>query len=150
MTARKTKSEAAPAAAQLIRDPVSFQGPLQRARARCTSVLTTMATRVRNTEARLHVAMAEYEALETFDELLRAHVENASFRELPGIRSWGRRMAGFYQLRAGPFRGVFLLGKDSKAVVALVFSRQPHDSKKRVRELAAQYRDFDKPAEKPE
>jgi hypothetical protein len=98
-----------------------------------------MVTKVRGSEAELHAAMSDFRALERFDKMLAAHAAAATFQDLPAVRSWGRRLPGFHQLHVGPFRGVFLIGQDPREVVALLFSRKPHDARARLSELAGPY-----------
>ena len=150
MTQKKTSPGPAATGAQVIRDAVSFQAPLEAARKRCTATLTGIVTKVSGSEAEIHAAMSEFRALERFDQVLRAHAAAATFQDLPAVRSWGRRLPGFHQLHVGPFRGVFLIGQDPRQVVALLFSRKPHDTVARLSELAGPYSHADQAKETPE
>lgn len=138
------KDQSSPSAratgAVLYRDPYSFQKPFEEAIAACTAVLTEAVQKVAGAEAALRGAMNDFKALEAFGKAIEKHIENASFHELPAVRNWMHRIEGMHQLTCGPFRGVFLIGRDANQVTALLFSRKPHDVSKRMIELAAPYR----------
>lgn len=141
MTTGETEEPATePGEAELYRDPRSFQKPLDEAISICTGVLTESVPKIDGSEAALRDAMDDLEALEAFVTAVEGHLRDASFHQLPSVRHWGRRMTGLHQLHSGPFRGVFLIGRDPRQVVALLFSRKPHDMSKRLDELAAPYR----------
>lgn len=139
-----TKDQSSPSArstgAVLYRDPNSFQKAFDEAIAACTAILTEAVRKVAGTEAALRGAMNDFKALRTFEKAVEKHIKNASFHELPVVRNGRHRIEGMHQLTCGPFRGVFLIGRDPNQVIALLFSRKPHDVSKRMIELAASYR----------
>ncbi len=140
MTTRGKSDAPAAARTVLYRDKRSFQGPLDEAIRACTETLTTRTNPVRGSEARLRAALDDNEALRRFADAVKTHLRHSTFHDLPPLRKWGRRLQGLHQLTCGPFRGVFLVSRDGAQVVALVFSREPHDYSERLNELAVPYR----------
>ncbi len=142
MTAKdRSGPSATSTGAVLYRDTDSFQIPFEKAIAACTAVLTEAVRKVAGAEATLRSAMKEFKALDAFGEAIKQHIENASFHELPAVKNRMRRIELMHQLNCGPFRGIFLISRNSKQVTALLFSRKPHDVSKRLIELAEPYRD---------
>lgn len=115
------------AGAVLRRDRDSFHEPLEAARAACLAILDRPVTRVSGAEAQLRQALDDRDALQAFDRAVADHLRQASFHTLPPVRIRGRRIPGFHHLTCGPFRGIFVVGRDRTDVVALLFSRAPHD-----------------------
>lgn len=117
----------AQAPARLRRDPASFDAPLAEARAACLAVLDRPTTQVAGAEARLRTALDDRNALKALNQAVDRHLGDASFHTLPPVRIHGRRIPGFHHLTCGRFRAIFLVGRDPTDVVALLFSRAPHD-----------------------
>ena len=125
--------------ARLYRDPVSFEAPLNEAIEDCTKVLSREQKKVAGAEARLRQALDDHQALEDFQAAVEDHLRAGTFTDLPPVRTWHRPMKGFHQLNCGPFRGVFLVNREEDQIIALAFSRKPHDLSKRLKELAVPY-----------
>lgn len=140
MPAKKKGTSGKPGEVLLFRDPDSYQKPLAAALKQCTETLNGKVPRVADAGGRLRTAMDDFNALQAYQNAVADCMEQASFQDLPGVRSWGRRMTGFHQLCRDPFRGIFLLGEDRYTVIALYFSRKPHHPAGRLKELAAPYR----------
>lgn len=121
-------------------DRTSFKKPLDDAIAAYKRILNTPASSVKDSEKTLNAAMSDKKAIKAFNDDIARHIEDESFPTLPRVRIGIRRMQGLHVLKHEPFRGVFLVAPDNSAVIALVFSRRPHNFSKRLAELASAWR----------
>ena len=126
--------------AHLREDEESFTGPRLRAIADCIAAFKAAAKTVRGAEARTRAALADIDRLREFNEEVARHLEDRSFRDLPGVRRDQYTLDALHQLTVGPWRGVFLVRPDGTEVIALVFSKHPHDLEQRLDEIAGRYR----------
>jgi hypothetical protein len=123
----------------LHRDEDSFQGPLDRALAACVAQYKLASATVKGAEARVRAALDDLKYLREFIAEVEHRMNTRSFHELPRFLRGGEGIHGLHKLTAGPWRGVFLVGAQESDVVALVFSKQPHDLGSRLNELVSGY-----------
>lgn len=125
---------------KLLRDPVSFQGPLDRAVDDAVDAVVDAGDPVDGASARAQAALNDKRDLETFVERVGDLIDRAGFSDLPRLRRAGRVLPHCHVLTVGPWRGVFLADPAGDFAVALVFSKAPHAMDDRLDELVAHYR----------
>lgn len=98
------------------------------------------ARHVKGSEARVKAALDDWDSLNEFKRAVETCMQTAAFHELPGLRRGKEALGGLRQLNKGPWRGVFLVDQTGLGVIGLVFSKEPHDLRPRLEEIAAPYR----------
>lgn len=124
----------------LAEDPASFTEPREQALAGAMAAFRTASTPVKGAEARVYAALSELRSLREFSNRVARLMETRGFSALPELVHNGNRLHGLRHLTVGPWRGVFLVGDDPAIVVALLFSRAPHDLTDRLDEIARPHR----------
>jgi hypothetical protein len=124
---------------ELQEDLDSFRAPLDAAVADRHAAVTRAALPVRGSDERVRRAQEAKAAIERFGPALATRLEEQSFAQLPRLRRWGLPIPHLHRLDQGPWRGVFLLDPKGERVVALVFSKAPHDYGDKLAELVVLY-----------
>lgn len=127
----------------LYRDVDSFQTPLDAALPAWVEQYKRASAIVKGAEPRVRAALDDWRHLKEFIAEVDHRMNTRSFHELPRFLDAGASIQGLHKLTTGPWRGVFLIGADESDVVALVFSKQPHDLEGRLNELVSGYRRAD-------
>lgn len=120
---------------KLVRDKDSFAKPFDIAINEVVKAVLEAGNPIRGAEQRVRIALAEKNDLDNFysqmTELLKGH----GFRDLPKLFQESRALPNCHHLTVGPWRGIFLVDPSSEFVVALVFSKEPHQLESRLDEL---------------
>ena len=132
-------AEPASGHASFREDNESYGKPLRDATAKCKAAFMSAAQKVKGAEAKTQAAIADLRSLREFREQVAAHLDQKSFKNLPGVKRGRERVAALHQLTVGPWRGVFLVRPDGSEVIGLVFSKHPHDLGKRLDEVTRRY-----------
>ena len=128
-----------PRQAVIWEDPTSFTEPYDRALAEIKSAWREASATVNGAEARTNAALRDLKDLKAFVDEVANRLEAASFQELPRVTDRNEPIDGSYALTVGPWRGVFLVSQDGTKVVALAFSKEPHEFEPRLGEIVANY-----------
>lgn len=124
---------------KLVRDPRSFQAPLDEAWAASVRAAIAAGVVVHGAEARIRAALDERDALLRFVARIGELLRSEAFIDLPRQRRGTQIVPYCHHLTVGPWRGVFLVDPAGELVVALLFSKAPHRLDERLGELVLQY-----------
>ncbi len=123
----------------LIRDEDSFARPLGIAIDEVVEAVLAAGIPIRGAESRVRIALGEKNVLESFISQITKLLEGHGFRDLPKLFQESRAVPNCHHLTVGPWRGIFLVDPSSEFVVALVFSKEPHQLEQRLDELVEKH-----------
>ena len=123
----------------LTEDPLSFAEPRRRAWERCIEAYINAGSPVAGANARVAQAADDLRTLDAFGRELARLTEARAFHDLPQVRNGRERVEGFHSLTIGPWRGIFLVDRGGTGVIAVLFSRHPHDVGARLMEVVSRY-----------
>ena len=123
----------------LIRDEDSFARPLGIAIDEVVEAVLAAGNPISGAESRVRIALGEKNVLESFISQITKLLEGHGFRDLPKLFQESRAVPNCHHLTVGPWRGIFLVDPSSEFVVALVFSKEPHQLEQRLDELVEKH-----------
>lgn len=109
------------------RDRTSFQDPLDAAIQETEDALVHAGREVEGALERARRAQLDIDSLDAFINAVGDHIDHSSFAALPPLVGKLLSRYDMRHLTRGPWRGIFLLDASGTAVVALSFSKDPHD-----------------------
>ncbi len=124
---------------KLVRDEDSFARPLDFAVNEVVEAVLSASNPIRGAESRVRIALGEKNVLESFISQITKLLEGHGFRDLPKLFQESRAVPNCHHLTVGPWRGIFLVDPSSEFVVALVFSKEPHQLEQRLDELVEKH-----------
>jgi hypothetical protein len=113
---------------RLHRDPVHFTRPLETALATALQDVLTAGFPVIGAVDRVEAALARKHDLDAFIERVGDLLQARAFAALPELRHPTIPLRSLHQLTIGPWRGVFLVEPGGDEVIALLFTREPHET----------------------
>lgn len=120
---------------KLVRDEDSFARPLDFAVNEVVEAVLSAGNPIRGAEPRVRIALDEKIDLDSFISQITELLEGHGFRDLPQVFQKSRAVPNCHHLTVGPWRGIFLVDPSNEFVVALVFSKEPHQLEQRLDEL---------------
>ncbi len=124
---------------KLVRDEDSFARPLGIAIDEVVEAVLAAGIPIRGAESRVRIALGEKNVLESFISQITKLLEGHGFRDLPKLFQESRAVPNCHHLTVGPWRVIFLVDPSSEVVVALVFSKEPHQLEQRLDELVEKH-----------
>lgn len=121
-------------------DHPSFLAPYLRAPNEAEEAFLAAGREVEGANARAEEARKALEDLTIFRQAIARLIEQEGFAQLPRLRNrWLRPIGHYRYLDQGVWRGLFLVAADGSVVVAVIFSRAPHDYLGRLEELTRRH-----------
>ena len=117
----------------------SYTEPYQRVLAEAITAWEKASTPIKGAEARTRAAKTALDQLKAFNDEIAHRLEKQLFNELPTLKASDPRIDAMYSLTVGPYRGVFIVRPDGTEVIALAFSKAPHDPTEHLIAAARRY-----------
>lgn len=121
-------------------DNTSFLEPYLRGPDEVSEEFLAAGQTVAGANARAAAAQAALRDIRRFRAEITTLMNAKGFARLPRLRNWWFRPIGHCRhLTIGVWRGIFLVAPDESVVVALIFSRAPHNYMRRLRDLIGRH-----------